>query len=84
MTIQERAIAAISKGCSRKAREISIDTQFDQLDVDSVDRLQILFELEEEFDIVIPDKVARRATSVREVVEKLTEVLAAGSVSANE
>ncbi|HET6266178.1 MAG TPA: phosphopantetheine-binding protein [Acidobacteriota bacterium] len=75
MTIQERAIAAISKGCSRKAREINIDTLFDQLDVDSVDRLQILFELEEEFDIVIPDKVARRATSVREVVEKLTEFL---------
>ena len=77
-TIQERAISAIAKGCSRKHKEISIDTTFDALDIDSVDRLQILFELEEEFDLVIPDNVARRAASVREVVAKLTDVIERG------
>lgn len=74
-TIEERAISAIAKGCSRKHKEIGIDTTFDALNIDSVDRLQILFELEEEFDLVIPDSVARRATSVREVVAKLADVI---------
>ncbi len=69
-TIEERAISAISKGCSRKKIPINIDTTFDSLDIDSVDRLQILFELEEEFQIVIPDRVARHASSVRDVIKK--------------
>lgn len=74
-TIEERAISAIAKGCNRKSAEIHIDTNFDQMKIDSVDRLQILFELEEEFGIVIPDNVARRADSVREVVARLKEVV---------
>lgn len=77
-TIEDRVISAIAKGCSRKNTHIDIETTFDSLDIDSTDRLQILFELEEEFKIVIPDRVARRASSVREVIEKLREAIEAG------
>jgi acyl carrier protein len=74
-TIEERAISAIAKGCRHKDIPINISTTFDSLDIDSADRLQILFELEEEFQIVIPDRVARNATSVKDVIEKLTAAL---------
>lgn len=74
-TIEERAISAIAKGCRHKNISIDISTTFDSLDIDSADRLQILFELEEEFQIVIPDRVARNATSVRDVIEKLTAAI---------
>jgi acyl carrier protein len=74
-TIEERVISAIAKGCNHKNILIDISTTFDSLDIDSADRLQILFELEEEFQIVIPDRVARRATSVRDVIEKLTDAI---------
>jgi acyl carrier protein len=75
MTVEERAISAIARGISRKSQEISISTRFDSIDIDSVDRLQILFELEQEFDLVIPDQVASRAASVADIVQKLKETL---------
>jgi acyl carrier protein len=77
-TIEERAISAIARGCSGKGIHIDATSTFDRLQIDSVDRLQILFELEEEFNVVIPDRVARRASSVREVIEKLRTVIGAG------
>jgi acyl carrier protein len=75
MTLEERAIAAIARGVSRKSIEITPDTRFEMLDIDSVDRLQILFELEQEFDVVIPDRVASRAVSVSDVIARLKETL---------
>jgi acyl carrier protein len=80
MTIQERAFAAIARGSFHDPGEITLDSTFDQLSADSLIRLQILFELEQEFKIQIPDSVASQTKSVREVITRLTEVLGTTSV----
>jgi acyl carrier protein len=79
--IEERVISGIAKGCRHKNIPVDISTTFDSLDIDSADRLQILFELEEEFQIVIPDRVARRATSVKDVIEKLKAAIESDELS---
>jgi acyl carrier protein len=46
------------------------------MNIDSLDGLQILFALEEEFSIDIPDDAGRQITSVREAVTGVSDLLA--------
>ena len=46
-----------------------METTFEELGFDSLDGLNLIFELEEEFDIVVPDDKVQSMKSVREVVE---------------
>ncbi len=54
---------------------INPDSTFEQLKIDSLDGINILFALENEFNISIPDEDAKSLRTVREMaagVEKLT------------
>ncbi|RIJ88958.1 MAG: phosphopantetheine-binding protein, partial [Acidobacteria bacterium] len=48
--------------------EITMDTTFDELGLDSLDGLNLIFELEEEFDLVVPDNKVQEMKSVRQAV----------------
>ncbi len=50
---------------------VRADSTFEELGVDSLDRINILFELENEFDIDVPDDEARSITSVQGIVDRL-------------
>ncbi len=50
---------------------VRTDSTFEELGVDSLDRINILFELENEFDIDVPDDEARTRTSVQGSVDRL-------------
>ncbi len=54
---------------------IRVESTFDELGIDSLDRINILFELESEFDIDVPDDEARSITSVQGIVERLAAYL---------
>ncbi len=51
------------------------ESTFTELGIDSLDRINILFELENEFDIDVPDEEARSITSVQGIVERLSSYL---------
>jgi acyl carrier protein len=62
--------------------KVTIDSSFQELGIDSMDAVNILFGLESEFDINIPDDQAKEIRTVREMaegVEKLVTAKAAGS-----
>ena len=48
---------------------VTIDSTFEELKIDSLDGINILFALETEFGIDIPDDDARKIQSVREAVD---------------
>ena len=48
---------------------------FEELKFDSLDGINILFALENEFDINIPDEAARQIKSVPEMVEGIDKLL---------
>ncbi len=54
---------------------IRLESTFSELGIDSLDRINILFELENEFDIDVPDEEARSITSVQGIVERLSAYL---------
>lgn len=56
--------------------QVSIDNSFQDLGLDSLDAVNILFELEGAFDISIPDEQARNIKSIREMVEGVKSLLA--------
>jgi acyl carrier protein len=65
---------------------VTIDSAFQDLGIDSMDAVNILFGLEGEFDINIPDEEAKEIRTVRQMaegVEKLIAAKAAGSTPAS-
>ncbi|HHT63983.1 MAG TPA: acyl carrier protein [Clostridia bacterium] len=49
--------------------QITLETSFKDLDADSLDVVELIMALEEEFDIEIPDEDAEKLTTVGAVVE---------------
>jgi acyl carrier protein len=72
-----RAAQAIARTQHIPLESITIDSTFEQLKIDSLDGINILFAIEGEFDIDIPDEDARQIRSVREMVEGIEKLLAA-------
>jgi len=61
---------------------VTIDSQFETLGIDSMDAVEILFALEGEFDISIPDEEVRTVRNVRDMctgVERLVAAKNAGT-----
>jgi len=48
------------------------DSSFESLNIDSLDRLNILFDLESEFEIEIDDEQAKQVQNIREMIEGVT------------
>jgi acyl carrier protein len=59
--------------------QVTIDSAFEELGIDSMDAVEILFALENEFDISIPDEEVKTVRNVRQMVEGVERLLAAKS-----
>ncbi len=83
--ISARVVSVIAKVKGVDADSITVDQTFEELSVDSLDAVEIMFEIEEEFDIEISDEIAREVRSVGEVVQmleaRLEEIEEAGAGS---
>ena len=75
-TVAERVIKVFANFKKVPPEEITMDTTFESLGLDSLDGLNLVFELEEEFDIMIPDDKVQMMKSVAEAVEGIEWLLA--------
>jgi acyl carrier protein len=73
----DRVAGVIAKAQHIPPESVTIDSTFEELKIDSLDGINILFALESEFDVDIPDDAAKRIRSVREMVEGIEKLLAA-------
>ncbi|MDX1501605.1 MAG: acyl carrier protein [Thermoanaerobaculia bacterium] len=69
-------IGAIAKVKSIPAEEIGPETEFAEIHVDSLDAIEILFELEERFDLSVPDEAVQGMERVGQVIEAVERALA--------
>ena len=58
---------------------VTVDSAFEELGIDSMDAVEILFALENEFDINIPDEEVKTVRNVRQMVEGVERLMAAKS-----
>lgn len=75
-TVEERVVRVFSEFKKIPVEQVKMDTTFEELGLDSLDGLNLIFELEEEFDLVVPDDKVQSMKSVREVVEGIEQLLA--------
>jgi acyl carrier protein len=75
-----RVAQVIAKTQHIPAESVTIDKTFEELNIDSLDGINILFALESEFDVDIPDDAAKKIRSVREMVAGIEQLLAAKTI----
>jgi acyl carrier protein len=81
--VAEKVVSVIANIKRIPEEQITIDSTFAELGIDSLDGVEIVCELEERFGIAIPDDIARSMSSVRQVVESLQPLLNGEAVSAS-
>jgi acyl carrier protein len=74
--ITERVIQVIVKTQHMEADAVKPESTFEDLKIDSLDGLQILFALEEEFNVNIPDDAAKQLRSVADIAAGIRTLLA--------
>jgi acyl carrier protein len=77
-----KVLAAVASVKSLPEESVSIDQSLLELGFDSLDTINLLFELEETFKVSIPDEEARQVRKVSDIVagiRKLTTDAVAGS-----
>jgi acyl carrier protein len=71
-----RVIDVIAKTQHLPPESITIERTFQELKIDSLDGMNILFAVEEEFDVNVPDDEALKIRSVRDMAEGIAKLLA--------
>ncbi len=61
--------------------KVTLDSSFEELGIDSLDGINLIFEVEGAFDVSIPDEQARSIKSVRQMVEGVNVLLASSGKS---
>jgi acyl carrier protein len=77
----QRVLNAIATSKRIPRETVTIDSDFQQLNIDSMDAVEILFALENEFDINIPDDEVRSVRNVRQMCEGIEKLIAAKSAA---
>jgi len=72
-----RVTNVIAKTQHIPPESVTIDKTFEELKIDSLDGMNILFAVESEFNVDIPDEAAKSIRSVREMAEGIEKLLAA-------
>jgi acyl carrier protein len=71
-----KVIAEIAAVKKVPVESITIDSTFEQLAMDSLDAMNLLFSLEEQFGVSIPDEAANSIKDVRGTVAGVERLLA--------
>jgi acyl carrier protein len=68
----ERVKEVLTEKLGKEESEITEEASFEELEADSLDLVELIMDLEDEFDIKIPDDDARQITTVGQAVDYVT------------
>jgi acyl carrier protein len=77
--LTERVRGIIAAAQHVPVEKITADSTFEELGIDSLDGINILFAVESEFNINIPDDAAQKIRSVRDVIDGIAKLLEGGA-----
>jgi acyl carrier protein len=75
--VAEKVIATLASVKRVPAENIKLDTNLQEMGIDSLDVFTLLFELENAFKITIPDDDVRSIKTVNDIVEGVKKLLPA-------
>ena len=74
MELQEVVFEVISHELPSLTGTVSLDTQLEELGIDSIKAITILFELEDRFNIEIPNEIFDSIQNVNDIVQQLQKL----------
>lgn len=74
--IAKRCIEIVAKSKAISPESVTLNSTFDELNIDSLDKINISFEVEEAFAIEIPDEALGTLKTVGDMVEGVTRLRA--------
>ena len=73
-SVEERVVDIVAEQLGVDKEKVTRDTSFvNDLGADSLDTVELVMELEEEFDITIPDDAAEKIQTVGQAVDYIDE-----------
>ena len=75
--VESRIIELVAKSKNLPASDVRLDTTFDELQIDSLDKINLSFAVEEMFSIEIPDDSLNSLKTVGDVVRGVEMLRAA-------
>ncbi|MBL8242441.1 MAG: acyl carrier protein [Bryobacterales bacterium] len=73
--VLERVLRTLADTQKLPLEKVTADSTFEDLGIDSLDGINILFALENEFDINIPDESARLVRDIRQLAEGVQKLI---------
>lgn len=73
--IFDRVRRLVAENQQIEAQAITIDSTFEELEIDSFDGVNLLFAIENEFDIQVSDEDAKKLRGIRDVVDGVERLL---------
>jgi len=67
--LTKRVLRIIAETQRKDPSQVTVDSSFEELGIDSMDGVNIIFALENEFNINVPDEEVKNIRSVRDMVE---------------
>jgi acyl carrier protein len=80
--LTQRVLRIIAETQRKDPPQVTIDSSFEELGIDSMDGVNIIFALENEFNINVPDEEVKTIRSVRDMVEGVRKLAAQATPSA--
>ena len=77
----ERVRTIIARVRHVPVESVSLDSSFEQLGIDSLEGVMLVFALEDEFHIEIPDECLQQGGSIRDLIGVLEELIPSGDAS---
>ena len=75
--VQARVLGIIADNQKKDLSLVTIDSSFEELGIDSMDAVNIVFAIENEFSVNVPDEEMKNIRSVRDIVEGVQKLVAA-------
>ncbi len=73
--LTQRVLRIIAETQRKDPAQVTIDSSFEELGIDSMDGVNIVFALENEFDINVPDEEVKSIRSVRDMVDGVIRLI---------
>jgi len=83
-SLQDRVLKIIANTRRLPLDSVRPDSTFEELGIDSLDRPNILFDLESEFDIEIDDEEAKKVQNIPQMIAGVTHLVEAKSQASPE
>jgi acyl carrier protein len=74
--VTRRVLKIIAENQKKDISLVTTDSTFEELNIDSMDAVNIVFEIENQFSVNVPDEEMKNIRSVRDIVEGVHKLVA--------